>query len=108
MDEVELKVNGEKAWDINAIDSKTKYNLEGLFTLTKITLIFAIFFSLLKERIHDQVLEGFEKEKHKPEKKRNLITFVSDGLAQYKTCFEDFFGGIAKLVHNENPRFSLS
>ena len=99
MDEVEVKVNGKKAWAINAIDSKTKYNLEDLFTMTKITLVFAIFFSLLKERIYDQVIERFEKEKHKPEKKRNLITFVSDGLAQYKTCFEVFFGGVAKLTH---------
>jgi transposase-like protein len=54
--------------------------------MTKITLIFAIFFALLKERIHGQVLERFEKEKQKPEKKRNLITFVSEG-------------GVAKLVH---------
>lgn len=36
--------------------------------MTKITLIFAIFFSLPRERVYDQVVEIFEKEKHELEK----------------------------------------
>lgn len=99
MDEVHVKVKGEKAYSINAIDNKTKYNLETFLTMNKHLLSFVIFFYLLAGRIGDQVRERFEMEKHKPDGKRKLITFVSDGLLHYKTCFNDFFASVAKLVH---------
>lgn len=57
------------------------------------------FFKGLKKGIGKQVNGVFEREKHKPPKARKLVTFVSDGLEQYKTAFNRYFYRIARLRH---------
>ena len=57
------------------------------------------FFGELKNRIGERVREVFWRERHKQPKERELVTFVSDKLGQYKAVFNRYFYRIAKLVH---------
>ena len=57
------------------------------------------FFKELKERIGEQVHAVFRRGKHRPPKKRKLITFVTDELQQCRTVFNRYFYRIAGLVH---------
>lgn len=98
-DEVVVKVKGKKHYSINAIDSKTKYVINQELTPTRSLVAFKRFFKAIKVRIYDQVMERYQKERHKPVKLRNLITFVSDGLGQYMRAFNKYFYHVAKLVH---------
>ena len=84
---------------MNAIDSRTKYNLGCRLVESRTLEEFEEFFKELKERIGEQIHEVFRQEKHKPPKERRLITFVSDKLWQYRTVFNKYFYRIAKLVH---------
>ena len=51
----------------------------------------------IKSSCHDQILERYEAERHKPVKERNLICFVSDKFANYKNGFNKLFYRVAKL-----------
>jgi transposase-like protein len=101
---------------MNAVDSRTKYNLGTRLVWHRTLKEFDEFFKELKERIGKQVHEVFAREKHKPPKERKLVTFVSDKLWQYRTAFNWHFRRIAKLArgvpiackqygleHNNNP-----
>jgi len=70
----------------------------------------------IKETCYEQIIEVYRKEKHKPQEKRELITFVSDKFANYKTAWSKSFFRVTKLVfgvpiaclkyglsHNNNP-----
>jgi hypothetical protein len=73
-------------------------------------------FEQIKMTCQEQITETYEKEKIKPNKKRKLITFVSDGFENYKNGATYYFSLRAKIVfgvpiackkygleHNNNP-----
>ena len=98
VDDVTLKVGKRNCYAINAVDSRTRYNLECMFVRSRSLEAFKEFFRRLKGRIGDRVRSVFRREKHKPLKKRKLVTFVSDKLGQIKRGFNIYFRRIAKLV----------
>jgi hypothetical protein len=97
LDEVELKLE-KKIWCINAVDSRTKYNLGSRLVWSRVLEEFDEFFGELKNRIGEQVHRVFQQEKHKNPNERKLVTLVSDKLWQYRTAFNRYFYRIAKLV----------
>jgi len=84
---------------MNAIDSRTKYNLGCRFIESRTLEEFEEFFKELKGRIGEQIHEVFRREKYRSTRERKLVTFVSDKLEQYRTVFNRYFYRIAKLVH---------
>ena len=79
-DEKQMKVGKIDYYDINTIDNKTKFVVEEEFMRSRTLKIINDYFKQIKFIIYDQVLERYNKEKHKTVKKNKLITFVSDGL----------------------------
>ena len=70
----------------------------------------------IKESCYDQILYVYRKEKHKKVEDRELIEFVCDKFANYKTAFSKLFYRVCKLnfgvpiackkynlEHNNNP-----
>ncbi len=57
-----------------------------------------IFLMQIKKICYKQILEKYLSEKHKPVKKRKLITFVCDGCPTFKSTFKVLFGRVAKLI----------
>ncbi len=55
------------------------------------------FLKQIKDSCYNQILEVFEKEKHKKVKNRKLIEFTCDKFANYKTAFMKLFGRVCKL-----------
>lgn len=85
-------------YDLNCIDSKTKYVLAHLFVEKRTKTKCRQLFKQIKETCYEQIFEKYKKEKHKPKKKRKLITFVSDKFENYKTGAKYYFFRIAKIV----------
>lgn len=98
LDEVELKIGRRKCYCIHAIDSGTRYNLESVLSWRRDLEAFRRFFRKLKERIGEQVRAVFRQQRHKPARKRKLVTFVSDKWGPIERAFNAFFYRIAKLV----------
>lgn len=103
-------------YDMNSIDSKTKYVLAHLFVDKRTREQCRDLFKQIKTTCYKQIIETYKKEKHKSKKKRNLITFVSDGFENYKDGAKHYFNRVAKIVfgvpiacrkyklkHNNNP-----
>ena len=101
---------------MNAVDSRTKYNLETKLVWSRTLWEFDEFFRELKKRVGGQIRGVFALEKHKPPEERKLVAFVTDELGQYRRAFNRYFYRIAKLVfgvpiacrqygleHNNNP-----
>lgn len=84
---------------MNAVDSRTKFNLETRLVWSRTLEEFDAFFKELKRRVGAQIHGVFAEEKNKPPEKRKLVTFVSDKLEQYKSAFNRYFYRIARLVH---------
>jgi transposase-like protein len=74
------------------------------------------FFRQIKDTCYDQILSVYLREKHKPARKRRLVTFVTDGFENYRNAFNKLFYRTCKLVfgvpiacrkyglkHNNNP-----
>ena len=74
------------------------------------------FLKQIKDSCYEQILEVFEKEKHKKGRDRELIEFTCDKFASYKTAFMKLFRRVCKLnfgvpiackkynlKHNNNP-----
>jgi len=74
------------------------------------------FLKQIKDSCYQQILEIFEKEKHKKVEDRELIEFTCDKFANYKSTFMKLFGRVCKLnfgvpiackkynlEHNNNP-----
>lgn len=80
------------------MDSKTKFNLETRLIWSRTLEEFDEFFKELKKRIGGRVHEVFAKEEHKPPKRRELVTFVTDKLGQYRRAFNRYFYRISKLT----------
>ncbi|KXA95222.1 hypothetical protein AKJ37_06995 [candidate division MSBL1 archaeon SCGC-AAA259I09] len=101
---------------MNAVDKKTKYNLNTKFIERRTNENFNEYFKELKNTIEEQVQDIYEKEKQNPSGDRNLVTFVTDKLQQYENAFEKQLSHIADLdfgvpiasrkyglEHNNNP-----
>ncbi len=111
-----MTVDEISCYDLNAVDSKTKYVLAHSFVEKRTFGICANFLSQVKKSCYKQIIEVFLKEKHKRKKDRKLITFVCDGYWAYRLAFNKLFYGVANLVfgvpiayqkrgvkHNNNP-----
>lgn len=111
-----IHVKNKFCYDLNAIDSKTKYVLAHSFVDERTQNNCVSFLRQIKVTCYGQILEIYKREKVKPYKKRKLITFVCDGFANYKSAWSKLFYGVTKLVsgvpiackkygleHNNNP-----
>jgi len=85
-------------YDLNCIDSKTKYITAHLFVAKRTKKRCILFLSQIKKTCHGQILEIYKKEKHKKAKDKELITFVSDKFGNYKTAWSKQFSRVTKLV----------
>lgn len=103
-------------YDLNAVDSKTKYILAHSFVDERTQDNCISFLRQIKITCYEQILGIYKKEKVRPYKKRKFITFVCDGFANYKSAWSKLFYGVTKLVfgipiackkygleHNNNP-----
>jgi len=98
MDEKYIRVGNAHGYDLNAIDSKTKYVLAHFYVVERSFSNCVRFLREIKDTCYKQILETYEKEKHKPTKKRKLITFVSDGFENYRNSFQKLFYRTCRLV----------
>lgn len=93
-----MKVGKEDCYDVNTIDSKTKFIVEEEFMQSRTKQKIDSYFKRIKEQIYTQAVEKYKREKHKPKKKRRLITFVSDGFENYKSGATKHFYRVCKIV----------
>lgn len=91
-------MKGKDCYDLNCIDHITKYVTAHLFVEKRILKKCKEFLGQIKITCYDQILEMYNKEKHKPRKKRKLITFVSDKFENYKSAWSILFGRVTKLI----------
>ena len=107
---------GEDKYDLNAIDSKTKFVLAHLFVDKRTKEECIKFLKQIKDSCYEQMLEIYKKEKNKKIRDRKLIEFTCDKFANYKTAFMKLFNRVCKLnfgisiayqkhgvKHNNNP-----
>jgi hypothetical protein len=107
---------GKDNYDLNAIDSKTKFVLAHLFVEKRTKKKCYEFLKQIKDTCYQQILEIYQKERHKKAKNRKLVRFVCDKFANYKSAFTKLFGRVCKLSfgvpiackkynleHNNNP-----
>ena len=97
LDEKFTKVKGKDHYDLNCIDHVTKYITAHLFVEKRSLHNCVAFLRQVKITCYDQILERYRKEKHKPKKKKKLITFVSDGFENYRSAFNKLFLYVATL-----------
>lgn len=97
-DEKVMKVGKIDCYDINTIDSKTKFVVEEEFMQSRTKQKIATYFERIKERIYEQAIATYKQERHKPKEKRKLITFVSDGFENYKSGATKHFYNVCKIV----------
>lgn len=98
MDEKYVKVKGVDHYDLNCIDHITKYVTAHLFVKKRTLQKCKEFLGQVKVTSYEQMLEIYKKEKHKPTKKRKLITFVSDKFENYKNAWSILFRRVTKLT----------
>ena len=82
---------------MNAIDSKTKFVLAHLFVEKRTKQKCYEFLKQIKDSCYEQIIEIYNQEKHKKVYDRELITFVCDKFASYKSAFSRNFYRIANL-----------
>ena len=111
-----MQIKKEFGYDLNAIDSRTKFILAHLFVEKRTKQKCYEFLKQIKDNCGNQIQEVYEKEKHKKVCDRKLIKFVCDKFANYKSAFSRNFYRIANLSfgvpiacnkyhleHNNNP-----
>lgn len=98
MDEKYIPVGNEFGYDLNAIDSKTKYVLAHFYVVERTFTTCVEFLRQIKAACCKQILGVYQREKHKPKNKRRLITFVSDGFENYRAAFNKLFYRTCRLV----------
>jgi hypothetical protein len=111
-----VKVNGDDNFDLNAIDSVTKFVLAHLFVEERTKKKCYEFLRQIKDTCYKQIKETYEREEHKRVKDRKLIEFTCDKFANYKSAFQKLFYRTCKLTfgvptackkynleHNNNP-----
>ncbi len=87
----------EDCYDLNAIDSKTKYVLAHLFVEKRTVMKCVEFLGQIKITCYKQILEKYFQENKKSRNKRKLITFVCDKFENYRSAFNKLFYRVAKL-----------
>ena len=97
MDEKFISVGKKTSYDLNTIDSKTKFLVAHSCVEERNFKECVEFLRQIKTTCYEQILEIYETEKHKPVKKRKLITFVCDGFENYKNAFNKLFFRVCKL-----------
>ena len=97
LDEKFVKVKKKDCYDLNAIDSKTKYVLAHLFVEKRTLHKCVQFLRQIKIACYKQISERYKQERNKPAKKRKLIIFVSDKFENYRNSFNKLFYRVAKL-----------
>ena len=85
-------------YDLNVIGHITKYTTAHLFVDERSYENCVKFLKQIKDTCYGQILEIFEKEKHKKVKNRKLITFVFDGFANYKNAWSKLFRRVTKGI----------
>jgi len=116
MDEKCVRIGTELNYDLNAIDSKTKFVVAHRTVKRRTMPEVITFLREIKDSCYDQLLEKYRKEQHKPVRERKLIRFVSDGFENYRNAFNKLFYRVAELrfgvpiackkyglEHNNNP-----
>ena len=94
-----MPMKGKKDhYDLNCIDSKTKYITAHLFVYKRTKKKCIEFLYQIKETCYNQILERYHQERKKPKKKRKLIIFVSDKFWNYKVAWSVLFSRVTKLV----------
>ena len=88
---------GKDCYDLNAIDSRTKYILAHLFVEKRTKQKCYEFLKQIKNSCYEQILRKYNQEKHEKVKNRKLIKFTCDKFANYKTAFMKLFGRVCKL-----------
>lgn len=96
-DEKFISIGTETCYDLNAIDSKTKFLVAHSCVKERNLNECVEFLRQIKTTCYEQILRVYEAEKHKPVKKRKLITFVSDRFENYKNAFNKLFYRVCKL-----------
>ena len=115
-DEKVIHLGAKHCYDLNAIDSKTKYVLAHSFVEKRTLPACKKFLGQIKITCYTQILKHYEKERSKSAKKKKLITFVSDKFPHYKNAWNALFFRTTKLSfgvpiackrfhleHNNNP-----
>ena len=97
MDEKCVKVGLEQNYDLNAIDSKTKYIHAHLFVKRRTFEEVVLFLREIKVTVYGQILDIYQKQRYKPPEKRRLVTFVSDKFENYRNAFNKLFYRVAEL-----------
>lgn len=90
-------MNGKDHYDLNCIDHVTKYVTAHLFVEKRTFNKCVEFLNQIKITCYDQILERYNQERIKPEKKRKLTVFVCDMFGNYKGAFNKLFYRVAKL-----------
>jgi len=93
-----MKVGKKDHYDINTIDSKTKYVVEEGFMKSRSRKKIDAYYKRIKLMIYPQVLKKYKKEKEQKKKQRKLFIFVSDGFQNYKHSAKKSFGRVCKIV----------
>src|SRR3989338_3234644 len=90
-DEKIIHIGEKHHYDLNAIDSKTKYVLAHSFVEKRTLPACKRFLGQIKKTCYVQILEQYKRERHKPAKEKKLITFVSDKFPLYKSAWTALF-----------------
>ena len=111
-----MKVKGKDNYDLNCIDSITKYTTAHLFVDKRTKKKCYEFLKQIKDNCYEQIFENYLKEKNKKVKDRILPEFVCDKFSNYKSAFDKLFARTCKLTsgipiaykkygvkHNNNP-----
>ena len=91
-----MKVNGKDCYDLNCVDSITKFVTAHLFVDKRTKENCIKFLSQIKERCYNQILTKYFVKKYF-DKDAKLITFVCDKFGNYKRAFNKLFYRVAKL-----------
>ena len=97
-DEKYVNVQGEWEYDLNGIDSKTKFILSELLVEERNLAACKAFLKVIKTWCYAQIMACYERERLKPVKERRLIALVCDGFGNYKTAAKRLFRRIAKIT----------
>ena len=111
-----MQIKKDFGYDLNAIDSRTKFILAHLFFDKRTKQKCYEFLKQIKDNCGKQIQEVYEKEKHKKTEDRELINFICDKFANYGSAFSRLFYRTANLsfgvpiacikyglAHNNNP-----
>ena len=92
-----VKVNGDDNFDLNAVDSVTKFVLAHSFVVVRTKKACIEFLSQIKINCYNQILSKYYIRKYSKGKKKRLVIFVCDKFANYKTAFNKLFYRVAEL-----------